>query len=69
VIPSSSVTASADLPSSHQQLGQLLDRRFVFRICLEDAPENLFGLVVFILQAVKPRQPQRRFRVRRIEAV
>ena len=53
----------------HQQLGQLLDRWFVFRISLEDTPQNLFGLVVFVLQAVKPRQPQRRFGIGRIEPV
>jgi len=33
----------------HQQLRQLLDRRLVFRIALQDALENLFGLVVFVL--------------------
>ena len=53
----------------HQQLCQLLDRRFVFRIVLQDAPQNLFGLVVFVLQPVKTRQPQCRLAIRRIEPV
>ena len=36
----------------HQQLRQLLNSRLVFGIGLKDASQNLFGLVVFVLQPV-----------------
>ncbi len=53
----------------HKQLGQLLNGRLVFRIGLEDGFQNLFGLVVFVLQAVEAREPEGRFGVGRVEAV
>ena len=51
----------------HQQLRQLLHRRFISRVVLQNASQHLFGFIMLVLQPVEPRQPQSGFRVRGIQ--
>ena len=55
-------------PFVEQKLRQLFDAIFIFRLARQQGAQHGFGLVVVVLQAVEPREPQRGVGIGGIEA-
>ena len=51
-----------------KKLGQLLNRGFVVGIAFQNSTQHFFRLVMLVLQAIETGEPERRFRIRGIEA-